>query len=133
MKHRLPWEYMGLKTFFKDLIIRPMLNLIMFGWVMVFKIQTTTIQHCSVKLENLFLKYVAGAWPDLNRAYFWPAVNKRPYQVLFELTDWDFLDQRAKNGKIWDFKGKFSKPKPKSKMADPTQPGLSNKKLTPPR
>jgi len=69
--------------------------------------------------------------PDLNLAYFWPAVNKRP--IGFDLiTFWPkpkifFLNRRAKN---WDFKGKFSNDKPKPKMADLTQPNPSNKNLT---
>jgi len=33
-----------------------------------------------------------------------------------------FLTRKDKNRKIWDFYGKFSKPKPKPKMADPIQP-----------
>jgi len=38
-----------------------------------------------------------------------------------------FLTWRAKNWKIWDFKGKFSNAKPKPKMADPIRPGPGNK------
>jgi len=53
------------------------------------------------------------------RVYFWPAVNKRP------CTFWPdpirfFLTQRAKIWKMFDFKGKFFKPKPKK--PDLTQP-----------
>jgi len=62
---------------------------------------------------------------DLTQAYFWPAVNKRPTRLWsgFFLTQADeiFFIRRAKNWKIWDFKGKFSNAKPKSKMADMTR------------
>jgi len=32
-----------------------------------------------------------GPWPDPTRAYFWPAVNKRPTRVLFDPTQSNFF------------------------------------------
>jgi len=60
--------------------------------------------------------------PDPTRAYFWPAINKRPKpsltRVLFDSIQ-GFFYPKGKNGKIWGFREKNSKPK--LKMADPTQ------------
>jgi len=59
---------------------------------------------------------------DTTRAYFWPAVNKRPTRLWLGY----FLTRPNDifftwNWKIWDFKGKFSNAKPKPKMADPKE------------
>jgi len=66
-----------------------------------------------------------GPWSDLTRAYFWSPVNKRLTWLWpgYFLTQPKaiFLTRGEKNLKIWDFWGKFSKPKPKPKMADPTR------------
>jgi len=65
-----------------------------------------------------------GPWPDPSILLTSSKYEADPplTRVLFDLTWRDiFLIRREKNWKIWLFKGKFSKPKPKPFMADPTR------------
>jgi len=70
--------------------------------------------------SNMTLEEKSEMGPDPTRACFWPAVNKRPGTFWHDPTRF-FLARKAKNWKIWDFKGKFYNAKPKPKMADPTR------------
>jgi len=58
-----------------------------------------------------------GPWPDPTLTYFWPAVNKR--QPCLWPDPKRFFCLKGKKLKIWDFWGKFSKPK--LRMVDPTR------------
>jgi len=53
-----------------------------------------------------------------------------PSQIFLTQTEDIFFDPKRRNWKIWEFLRKFSKPRPKPKMADPTRPNPGNKKLT---
>jgi len=62
--------------------------------------------------------------PDPTRAYFWPAVNKRPTRLwpghFLTRREEIIFDPKRKKLKIWHFIVTFSKFKPKPCMADPT-------------
>jgi len=76
-----------------------------------------------------------GPWPDLIRAYFWPAINKRPTRVLSDSTRSNFfLTRREKIEKFDVFRGNFQNSNPNHKWLtrpepqkiDPTRPGSKN-------
>jgi len=92
-------------------------------------------QHCTLSQANGNLQYTQ-TWtleigPDPTRAFFWPAVNKRPTRVLSDLTRSKFFWPEGKKMEKFDiFRGNFPNSNPNHKWL--TRPNPSHKKLTRP-
>jgi len=79
-------------------------------------------------LFSIGLRGRDGPWPDPTRAYFWPAVNKRPTRLWPGYFPTQpkaiFFEPKGKNWKIWRFRGNFLKSNPNHKwltQPNPTQ------------
>jgi len=84
----------------------------------------------SFEKQSLWNSIRDGHWPDRRILLTCSQKEANPSltRILFDPTWWDFLWLQGKKLKIWDSKGKFSKPKPKmadrpeQHKIDPTQP-----------